>query len=635
MSRLLPVKKLLRPKGRAFLGRAGNSPFVIGASYPTLAAAYAAGYGQIGFIGDSLFSGWGAGTTSANSKNSNGAYALATPAAVIAAMGGNAMDGCIPPDNAINLGIGGATSTAVTAAYDPRRSFGTGWAINGASTAAGGYMSQGNAAGTGLSLTPTEAFDTIDIIWMDQVTGAASATVKVDGVTVGTLTPSNVNSMHKTTLSCTLGTHTITIDRVGAVDSVFPAFVRTKNSTKKQLSITNLGMVGAKVSDWLVSTNVWSPLNTIPLIAAHLWIIQLGANDINGAVPFGTFKTNLQSLITACKSAGGDVQLVVPTPANGSFNVSTAYINAIYDLSSSNSLPTPIDLNALFGSYTASSSYYFDAVHLLSTGYSRCAAEIKTRIVGGSNSVTRFSPSTLSPALWVEAGKGGAFQSNAGTTAAVANGDVVGYLPDLSGNAKHQLSVADDTTRPTLQGAGASPYISFDGSNDLLTSAQLGSYAAGSASWFFAINSASAVNFATLASESSTAAAAQFYDLLQRGSSGTNSGVGVTNDAGTSTGSSTAFQNGVFTGGDKVYGVVDTGTQLIPYLDGVAGTPLVYSRSGSLTLNNFALGALRRSTVILFCVARIYSGVCVNRVLTSGEIASLTTYLGATQGRTL
>jgi hypothetical protein len=250
------------------------------------------------------------------------------------------------------------------------------------------------------------------------------------------------------------------------------------------------------------------------------------------------------------------------------------------------------------------------------------------------SAVASFTPAALSPVLWVEAGKGGIFQSRAGTTSAVANNDVVGFLPDLSGNGKNQLSVADDTTRPTLQGVGVQPYVSFDGVNDMLTSAAINSYAAGSASWFFAMNSASAVNFAVLAGEASTTSANPFYVLAQRWNSGNQSTAGISNDANTSLASSVGA-TGTFDGTDHVFGIVDTGTSLIPYLDGVAGTAHPYTRSGTVTVDNFSLGAFHKAAISLWCVGRIYSGACVNRALTSLEIANLTTYLGATQGRSL
>jgi hypothetical protein len=90
----------------------------------------------------------------------------------------------------------------------------------------------------------------------------------------------------------------------------------------------------------------------------------------------------------------------------------------------------------------------------------------------------------LTPALWIEA-KQQTFQSNAGTTPASANSDPVGYIGDLSGAGFHMTSVANDTTRPLLQGVGVFPYLDFTSANSqtLRRAADIGSYAAGATTW--------------------------------------------------------------------------------------------------------------------------------------------------------
>ena len=64
----------------------------------------------------------------------------------------------------------------------------------------------------------------------------------------------------------------------------------------------------------------------------------------------------------------------------------------------------------------------------------------------------------------------GTFQSNAGTTAASSDTDVVGYWTDQSGNGNHLKSNANDTARPILKLSQVNgfPSIRFDGSNDIL-----------------------------------------------------------------------------------------------------------------------------------------------------------------------
>lgn len=242
-----------------------------------------------------------------------------------------------------------------------------------------------------------------------------------------------------------------------------------------------------------------------------------------------------------------------------------------------------------------------------------------------------FSPSSLSPSFWGEAASSNLFQSNAGTTAATANGDVVGYFADLSGNGRHFVSLANDGTRPTLQGVGAKKYLQFDGADDILTlAASLGSYAGGSASWFFTINqNNSAGNGTPVLAEGDSAATASVYSLATaRSTDATSAAAIIRNSANTAfLTQATAVQANVFNNTPHVYGVVDNGSTLTPYLDGVAGTPVAYNRSGSLTQNRTGMGGYYRSSVGPYGAVQLYAALTVPRVLNSTEIANLSTYM--------
>ena len=251
--------------------------------------------------------------------------------------------------------------------------------------------------------------------------------------------------------------------------------------------------------------------------------------------------------------------------------------------------------------------------------------------VGRRGSGAAWSPLLLSPSVWYEPGKGGLFQSNAGTTAASANGDVVGYMPDQSGNSRTLLSVADNTTRPTLQGVGSKPYLSFDGSNDLLkASTATGGYAAGAASWFMAIRSNSNGTTTFPMGEGQTGSTNTIYSILHaNANAATTLGARVQNDSAVAqVASTTDILSFLFDGRDHVIGMIDNGSSLTPYVDGVAGAAVAYTRSGSFTLNILAMGGLYRvTTPSSWWAGRVYGAVCVNRVITAGEIASLTEYL--------
>jgi hypothetical protein len=254
-----------------------------------------------------------------------------------------------------------------------------------------------------------------------------------------------------------------------------------------------------------------------------------------------------------------------------------------------------------------------------------------------------FTPASLSPNLWIEPGKGGLFQTIDGTTtAATATNDVVGYAPDQSGNGFHLTAAANDTTRPTLQGVGTFPYISFDGSNDLLRrTAALNSYTAGTASWFCCIRSNSNGTSTIVAGEGSSSTTNPIYAPIQaNGTTATTaSGLIRTDDNTSLLPTATVVQTGVFNGSDHVYGVIDdgTGATVTPYLDGVAGSAVAYTARGgkALTADRLAIGGLQRSTASNWWAGRIYGLVIVNRALNSTERANLTTYLGNLAGLSL
>jgi hypothetical protein len=256
-------------------------------------------------------------------------------------------------------------------------------------------------------------------------------------------------------------------------------------------------------------------------------------------------------------------------------------------------------------------------------------------VVAGNGGGGPWTPAMLSPALWIEA-RSGVFQSNAGTTAATANSDPVGFITDLSGNGFHLSSTADDTTRPLLQGVGANPYLDFDGSNDCLRrAASLGMFSAGSVSIFAALRANPASN-GHLLNEGNSGNSNQVYQLFNAlpGTPTSRTQFIRTDDNVliSASGNTPSF----FNNSDQVLGVTDDGSNLIPYIDSAAQTTRTYTRSGSFTFNIFGLGALVRNTISLYFQHRLYGLVIVNGAVLSGtDRALLITYLGALQGRTL
>lgn len=263
-----------------------------------------------------------------------------------------------------------------------------------------------------------------------------------------------------------------------------------------------------------------------------------------------------------------------------------------------------------------------------------CKNKSKQSLIG----VPDFTPLDLYAALWLEPGRGGLFQSNAGATAAVSNGDVVGYLPDLSGNAKHYTSEADNTTRPALQGVGTLPAIRFDGSNDFLQRTDnLGLLSAGAYTLALAFKSNSPVDDARLFTAGNSASNNTLFIPIQCSNpTETSSSALYRNDAGTQLVNPSSMTNaGVFDNTSKVFVLTDDGTFIRSYINGVAGASTGWTKSGVFTLDRTAIGCLLRATSGNWWKGDLYGVVAVKRVITAEERADLTTYLGNLAGLTI
>lgn len=250
--------------------------------------------------------------------------------------------------------------------------------------------------------------------------------------------------------------------------------------------------------------------------------------------------------------------------------------------------------------------------------------------VGGST-VSSFSPSSLSPALWLEAGDGSTiFKSNACSTAASANTDPVGCIQDKSGNSFNMTSVADDTTRPLLLGVGTRPYLSCDGSNDLLRkTTDLGMYASGSGvSVFAAVRGNPAAGNVLFASPNSIVSVT-FYVPMQATGTGADASSQIRDTAGTVLPNGTSIGTNGFDNTDRVVGFIDDTTQVKAYVDGTNTDTDSYARGGGLLAadsTDLCAIVLSGSSAALW-TGRVYNIVVVLRVLNSTEIANLTTYL--------
>jgi hypothetical protein len=239
--------------------------------------------------------------------------------------------------------------------------------------------------------------------------------------------------------------------------------------------------------------------------------------------------------------------------------------------------------------------------------------------------------------LWLEADDlTTMFQTITGTTAVASDGDVVGTWNDKSGDGFHLTATANDTTRPTYKtdgGAGNNKsYVNFDGTNDALRrAASLGIYAAGAVSIFAAMRGDPGGAGRQLVSERSSSSANPAYAWWSE-TDADDFGIFIRNDANTATDPNNAFADEVLDGTDRVLGFTDSGSAIIHYSNGTQVDSDAYTRSGTVTVDRFGLGASFRASASDWFAARVYALVIVNRVLTAEERADLVTYLGNKMG---
>jgi hypothetical protein len=223
----------------------------------------------------------------------------------------------------------------------------------------------------------------------------------------------------------------------------------------------------------------------------------------------------------------------------------------------------------------------------------------------------------------------------AGSTPVASGGDTIGRWEDSSGAGNHFTSTGDDTTRPTYDAVNVGTV--FDGTNDMLrrTSA-LGLYAAGAASLFVAVRgTASPAGIRRFMFVETPNSGNGIYSLLASGQATANPLSGwVRNEAlgiqanpvplPDDGGSNFDLWNDT---AEHVIGVVDTGSTLTAWIDGVKGTAVAYTRSGTLSPNRVSLGARAVDTPQSFLNGTLHEVAVYTKAVDDTEAADLSNYL--------
>jgi len=248
-------------------------------------------------------------------------------------------------------------------------------------------------------------------------------------------------------------------------------------------------------------------------------------------------------------------------------------------------------------------------------------------------------PQSAGVGLYVRADDSATLFTNVDATGTVNNGSSIGTWFDKSANGFH-LSAADNDTRPTFNANGGFPRVDFDGVNDCLRRlAGLSLYTASGYTAAIALRSnANAVNRYLVAGGNATQTNTIFSLFGSYPVTAADATTTYRNDAGAAlSGTGLVLSSAAFDDTDTVLIVVDTGTTLTMWQDGVAGTTRTYTRTGNMTIDRFAIGALFRvATAGSWFAAGVYAlAIWPGIQLNSTERAQVLTTFAATQGRTL
>lgn len=273
---------------------------------------------------------------------------------------------------------GGQTVTTIQS-FDSRISP-TGW-TNGFTALCGNLFFATAAAN--FAFTPTVNCDTFDI-WYVRSSIGGTFNVNLDG---GSNTLVNTNNagadlLMKATISGTLAGHTLNV--AWASGNVIILGVDCYASATKQVSVWNFGQAGAKIADFILSTQAWDSIKAIQSMAPALCIIDLILNDASAATDITTFTNSTQTLITGCKN-GGLCDVMLKTPAISSAIGAAAmapYLAAYAQLALTNDIPL-LDGYTRWGDYATMNALgmYSDTTHGSKYGYNDVAGFVRNALL--------------------------------------------------------------------------------------------------------------------------------------------------------------------------------------------------------------------------------------------------------------
>lgn len=387
-----------------FLGRAGTSTPVIlynfsASQFSTLSDAFVRVTGGTGrglgvHVGDSTSFGFGGGDSGQNLLNAKANTWPTIMAKRLTTLGVNS--------NWENMaGTGGNAAATPDSTFQSPGGYKTGlnmgsaWTAQGSATTMGGILYTSTAAGT-FSYTPEIAVDNFEL-WDLINAGLGTISYNIDGGADTNLVQAGTTASRRTIIPAgSLGTHTLNIKWVSG--TVYVGGFRAWDSTVKAVDWINVGRGSSTTTDWINATNAYSslPVLTNLCASADFVTIMLGENDELQSFTESTFKTNYQTLITACAAGGANITLITPIPISTGTLADAAQQSMrqwCKDLAITNSLPL-IDLHSLWTDYTTANAngYMFSGGHPNKAGYANLGTYIGNTLKTWADNAALIAP---------------------------------------------------------------------------------------------------------------------------------------------------------------------------------------------------------------------------------------------------